>query len=81
MPEPQGSLIGEQISHLVDLLRLENKMLSQRLEVLEKEVADHETRIRAATEGVVQFRMWSGLASAGSSVMSLLALLRAFLGG
>lgn len=79
--ETQGALIGEQISHLVDLLRAENRMLTQRVQALEKEVLDHEERLRSAMEGVVQFRTWLGLASAGSGAMSLLALLKAYLGG
>lgn len=81
MAEPQGALIGEQVSHMVDLLLAENRALKQRVAVLEKAVLDHEERLRAATEGVVQFRMWLGLASAGNGAMSLLALLRAWLGG
>ena len=81
MAETQGALIGEQISHLVDNLRAENRVLAQRVAALEKEVLDHEERLRAATEGVVQFRFWLGLASVGNSAVSLVALLRATLGG
>ena len=81
MAEIQGALIGEQIHHLVDMLRSENRMLTQRVAALEKEVLDHEERLRIATEGVVQFRMWLGLASVGNGAVSLAALLRAFLGG
>jgi hypothetical protein len=81
MEESQGALIGEQISHLVDLLRAENRMLTQRVAALEKDMRDHEQRLRTVNEGVVQFRMWLGLASAGNGALSLLALLQATLGG
>ncbi len=53
----------------------------QRLSLLEEQIRDHETRIRAATEGVTQFKLFSGLTSGGSGLMSLVALLRTFLGG
>jgi hypothetical protein len=49
--------------------------------MLEERAGDHETRIRAATDGVTQFKMWAGFASGGSGIVSLIALLRAFFGG
>jgi hypothetical protein len=96
MGEEQGNtkaeLIAEQLRHAIDLLRAElelmrqaqdhdREMARQRLKALEEEARDHENRIRTATDGVTQFKMWSGLASGGSWLVSLAALLRAWLGG
>ncbi len=89
--EPGQQLIIEQLKHLATLQQAEFKALRShmdhiealatfRLAALEEQAADHETRIRAATEGVTQFKLFSGLASGGSSVMALIALLKAFLG-
>jgi hypothetical protein len=50
-----------------------------RLESLEKNAQDHEQRLRSATDGVTQFKVWSGLAAGGSGLVSLAALLRAWL--
>jgi hypothetical protein len=88
MNEDQIALITEQIKHGLDLMQAElramrtqqehdRQMVNQRLEELEELSRDHETRLRAATDGVVQFKVWSG----GSSLISLAALVRTFLGG
>jgi len=74
-------LIAEQLSHVVDLLKADNKMLSMRVESLERQVTDQETRLRSATDGVTQFKVWSGLAAGGSGLVSIIALIRAFMGG
>jgi hypothetical protein len=90
--EAETELIAEQLKHTVALLRAEIAQLRQiqehdremgghRLRALEEQARDHETRIRMATDGVTQFKMWSGLASGGSWLVSLAALLRAWLGG
>lgn len=39
---------------------------------------DHELRLRAATDGVTSFRVWSGLAAGGSSIVSIIALVKGF---
>ena len=83
-------LLAEQLKHLntlyksrIDALeeRLSHaqKLADHRLASLESLSCDHESRIRAATEGVTQFKIFSGLASGGSSIMSLIALIKAFL--
>ena len=61
----------------------EERLLSLRAEVadLKKAKEDHETRIRSATEGVTQFKMFSGLANGGSGLLSILALIKSFFGG
>jgi hypothetical protein len=54
-----------------------NDMTHARLTMLEEQVRDHETRIRSATEGVTQFKIFSGLASGGSSILAVIALIKA----
>lgn len=56
------------------------ELLDHRLSYLERQGEDHEVRIRAATEGVTQFKVRSGLTSAGSGLLSILAMLKAFFG-
>jgi hypothetical protein len=77
----QAALVAEQFSHAVDLLRSEQKLINSRLDRLEVDSGDHEQRLRAATDGVTQFKVWSGLAAGGSSIVALIALIRAFFGG
>lgn len=92
MEDKSVALLTEQLQHANHLLQAQIKALEvkvahlqamnqQRLTALEVEVWDHETRICSATEGVTQFKLFSGLASGGSGLMSLVALLRTFLGG
>jgi phage head maturation protease len=90
--EEQAALFAEQMRHALDLLRAEvnalralhehdMEMCHHRLGSLETSTRDHELRIRADTDGVTQFKMWAGLASGGSGLMALAALIRSFLGG
>jgi len=85
--DPTSQLLTEQLKHLNTLYKaridaLEEKLQhakeisDHRLEALEEASRDHETRIREATQGVTQFKLFSGLASGGSGVMSLLALIK-----
>jgi hypothetical protein len=86
------ALLTEQLRHANVLLQAQIKTLDarlahqqamnqQRLTMLEEQIRDHETRIRTATEGVTQFKLFSGLASGGSGLMSLVALIKTFFGG
>jgi len=86
-----AELIAEQLRHTIDLLRAEidtlqreqshqRALIEQRLAALEASSSDHEARLRAVTDGVTSFKVWSGLASGGSSLVSLAALLKV-LGG
>ncbi|MHB8132882.1 MAG: hypothetical protein ACYDH1_01550 [Anaerolineaceae bacterium] len=66
----------------------QNELDEERLRALRSEVDelkkvrdDHEQRIRNATDGVTQFKMFSGLANGGSGIISIIALLKSFLGG
>jgi len=89
-PDQTSQLLTEQLKHLNTLYKarfdaLEEKLnhtrdlTNHRLKALETTTQDHETRIRAATQGVTQFKLFSGLASGSSNLMSLVALLKAFL--
>lgn len=92
MADETTALLTEQMRHANALLQAQIKTLEarlahqqamnhQRLVILEEQIRDHETRIRSATEGVTQFKLFSGLASGGSGLMSLVALIKTFLGG
>jgi hypothetical protein len=92
MDDPQTALIAEQLRHANSRLQAQlsalqaeqrhtRELCDHRLQDLEDRVSDHETRLRSATDGVTQFKMWSGLANAGSGLFSVLALLKSFLSG
>jgi hypothetical protein len=85
----QGQVVAAKLTHAIDLIRGEietvralqehyKEFTDHRLKSLEDDVRDHEQRIRAATDGVTQFKTFHTLASGGSSFMSLLALLKSF---
>lgn len=76
-----SNLLSAQIQSLETKIMHQNALTQQRLAMLEEQIRDHETRIRTATEGVTQFKLFSGLASGGSGLMSLVAILKTFLGG
>lgn len=91
MDENEAALIAEQVKHALDLLRAEigaletqqtcdRLMVDHRLAALEALAHDHEVRLRAATDGVVQFKVWSTLGSGGSGLLALAALVRSFFG-
>jgi len=91
MNDPHAKLIAEQVMHAITLMRADinairaqvnhnREMDERRLFTLEKCTDDHETRIRAATDGVTQFKMWSSLVSGGSFLTAIAALLKSFLG-
>lgn len=91
MEDKTEALLTEQLRHANNLMQAQIKSLEarlshqqgmnqQRLAILEEQIRDHESRIRTATEGVTQFKLFSGLASGGSGLMSLVAILKAFLG-
>ena len=64
----------------VKLMRAElehlRELTEHRLKAIEKNSEDHENRLRDVSTGVTQFRFWSSVTSGGSTVMSLLALLK-----
>lgn len=91
MNEEQAELIKSQLTHITDLLRSdlnltrsnqqhESELIRHRLKELESIAKDHEQRIRNVTDGVTSYKVTSGLASGGSSIMSIIALVKAFFG-
>jgi len=91
MEDTSAALLAEQLRHTVDLLRAEldslrrtqeheRTMAYHRLACMEKRADDHEARLRAATDGVTQFKVFSGLASGGSSILAIVAFIRSIIG-
>lgn len=85
-------LVLTKFKHTIDLLRAENAKLKTekdhertlyelRLQKLEDDQKDHETRIRTMQDGVTSFKVWSGLANGGAGLVSLMALFRTISGG
>jgi type II secretory pathway component PulJ len=72
--------IEESIRHHSELETEKTAALRSELALLRKAVEDHEARIRNCTDGVTSFKVFSGLASGGSSVLSVVALVKAFFG-
>jgi hypothetical protein len=74
----------ESIRGEIKLMRAElehNRQLNEeRLSRMEKILDDHETRLRDVSTGVTQFRFWSSVSSAGSTAMSLLAVIKSLAG-
>jgi hypothetical protein len=84
-----GQLVAAKLHHTIDLIRNEieavkalqvhhREFTDHRLKQLEDDVKDHEQRLRAATDGVIQFKTYHTVASGGSGLMSLLALIKSF---
>ena len=89
--EDNVALVVEQVRHIIDLKDAEiaavkaelghyREMTDRRLNDLEKGRDDHEQRIRSVTDGVTQFKMFAGLASGGSSIVAIIALIKTFFG-
>jgi len=89
--ENNAALLAEQLRHAIDLLKAEQAALETRLEHttrlaeqqladLERISADHEQRLRTVSDGVTQLKVTSSLMSGSSSVLSIVAVLRSFLG-
>lgn len=74
----------ESIRGELKLIRAElehnRELHERRLTSIEKICEDHETRLRDVATGVTQFRFWSTVTSGGSTAMSLLALVKGFMG-
>lgn len=80
--------LGARLDRTDESIRHHSALEDARLTALTAEVAqlrrlleDHEMRIRAATDGVTSFKVWSGLAGGGSAILSVISLARAFFGG
>lgn len=84
MDDENCMTILESIRGEIKLMRAElehtRALSEERLTRMEKLIDDHETRLRDVSVGVTQFRFWSSIGSAGSTAMSLLAMIKS-LGG
>ena len=69
------------IDGLASELVHQKELSAHRLSSLEEGQKDHETRIRGLQDGVTSFRVWSGLANGGASIMSIIAFIKAFISG
>lgn len=92
MTNEQTDLIAARLGRIVDRLqddlremreelRHQNELSERRLQQLEEQFGDHETRLRAAHTAVTQLRTWAGISSGSSGLLSIAALLRSFFGG
>ena len=93
--EAEAKLLIAQLRHTVEMLRAENnqiktqmehnrEMWQHRISELERQSQDFETRIREATAGTEQFKMYLRLVGAGAGggvALGGLALLSQVLGG
>jgi hypothetical protein len=89
--EDDESILAEKFNRAVDSLgaRLERitleqvylrQILEHRLGGLEKQLEDHETRLRQLSESTTQFKTWMGASTGGATLMSIVALIKSFLG-
>ena len=92
MTNEQIELIAARLGRIVDRLqddlrevreelRHYHQLNEARLERLEAQAADHETRLRDTHTAVTQLRTWAGVSSGSSGLLSIAALLRSFFGG
>jgi len=74
-------LLEELINHMDS--RQNERIESLRCDIkdLRTILTDHELRLRSATDGVTQFKTWSGLSGGGSLIISAAALIRSIFGG
>lgn len=80
----ENRLTVSQLRHANSVLQARLRMMEtqkQHIKKLAAQQADHEERLCATTEGMTQFKIISGLASGSSSLMSLVVIIKAFLGG
>ena len=87
--EGEGALIAEKLKRTIDRLEMENQrlkaekdselqMVNLKLDALIVAKNDHEQRIRSLQDGVVSFKVWSGLTTGGAGFISIVALVRTF---
>jgi hypothetical protein len=74
-PDPTAALVAEQFSHACDLLRADARRQAEKIETLEEQAKDFETRIRDLTATATQFKFLAALATGGGA-LSIIALLK-----
>ncbi len=67
--------IEAELRHYRELEQEQVAGIRTQLSDLRKVTDDHETRLRAASEGVTQFKVWSGLGGF-SSIFSILSVVK-----
>jgi hypothetical protein len=80
MPDPASTLLAAQFSHMVDLLKADQKSANEKIAHLEQQSADYEARIRDLTASATQFKLLVSLA-AGGGLLSIISLVKALFGG
>ena len=84
--DASAALVAEKVKYTINLLRAETRGLAEkhnadlsfiihRLDELEKCRQDHETRLRAATEGVTQFKSMISFVSLAATLLSIISIL------
>jgi predicted double-glycine peptidase len=80
--------ISARLKSLENLIKHQMVLEDERLETIRCDIrelrsilTDHELRIRSNTDGVAQFKVWSGLSGGGSLFISVAALIRSIFGG
>ncbi len=76
--DPNISLVAEQFSHAVDLLKAADDDQRKDIKALKEQAKDFEDRIRSLTEAATQFKLLSYLAMGGGG-LGLLDLIRALI--
>lgn len=66
------------LNHSAELDSQQRNFTLTQLNDLKALTQDHETRIRSATEGVTQFKAWSGFVSGSSGILSIISLIKSF---
>lgn len=66
------------LDHHIELDIEKHHRLDESQERHTKALDDHEIRLRANTDGVTTFKVWSGLASGGGLIGAIIALFKAF---
>jgi hypothetical protein len=78
--------LTSRINQLDERLKHQAALDGERVTAIRSELADlresskdHEARIRLATDGVTQFKVWSGLGSGFSGMVSIAAFIKSFI--
>lgn len=69
------------LSHHAELGGEQARSIRSELGDMRDALKDHESRLRTVTDGVTTFKTWSGLASGGSSILAVVAFVKALVGG
>lgn len=71
--------LEERLNHHKELEAEQVQSIRKELAELRETTKDHEARLRANTDGVTRFQVWTSLASGGGLVTGLGAIIKSFL--